>query len=138
MAKIVDIDSLSRYNDNLQGVIDSKIKKLMKDTEIKFFCIEPVTIVISGETTTYSANTLVDVFLKSIDDFEVITTSNKSISSLYAWPGALGTYYEWLEGVNLFDGILFNMNNEELYTKWSQGNQGLYHVQFAQYKNCVF
>ena len=32
MAKIVDIDSLSRYNDNLQGVIDSKIKKLMKDT----------------------------------------------------------------------------------------------------------
>ena len=37
MAKIVDIDSLSRYNDNLQGVIDSKIKKLMKDTEIKFF-----------------------------------------------------------------------------------------------------
>ena len=138
MAKIVDIDSLSRYNNNIQGVIDSKIKKLMKDTEIKFFCIEPVTIVISGESTTYNANTLVDVFLKSIDDFEVITTSNKSISSLYAWPGALGTYYEWLEGVNLFDGILFNMNNEELYTKWSQGNQGLYHVQFAQYKNCVF
>ena len=30
------------------------------------------------------------------------------------------------------------MNNEELYTKWSQVNQGLYHVQFAQYKNCVF
>ena len=30
------------------------------------------------------------------------------------------------------------MNNEDLYTKWSQGNQGLYHVQFAQYKNCIF
>ena len=138
MAKIVDIDSLSRYNENIQGVIDSKIKKLMTDTEIKFFCIEPVTIVISGESTTYNANTLVDVFLKSIDDFEVITTSNKSISSLYAWPGALGTYYEWLEGVNIFDGILFNMNNEDMYTKWNQGNQGLYHVQFAQYKNCIF
>ena len=79
-----------------------------------------------------------DVFLKSSEEFEVITTSNTSIASLYAWPGALGTYYEWLEGVNLFDGILFDMNTEDMYTKWNQGNQGLYHVQFAQYKNCIF
>lgn len=138
MTKIVNISALSRYNDNIQAVIDSKIQKLMTDTEIKFFCIEPVTIVVGEKSTTYEANTLVDVFLKSSDEFEVITTSNSSIASLYAWPGALDTYYEWLEGVNLFDGILFNMNTEDMYTKWNQGNQGLYHVQFAQYKNCIF
>lgn len=134
----ISLDNLSRYNDNIQSVIDSKVQKLMTDTELKFFCIEPVTVVIGGESTTYEANTLVDIFLKTTDEFEVMPTSNSSISSLYAWPGALGTYYEWLEGVNLFDGVLFNMNNEDLYTKWSQGNQGLYHVQFAQYKNCIF
>jgi hypothetical protein len=134
----ISLDNLSHYNDNIQQVIDAKVQKLMTDTELKFFCIEPVTVVISGESTTYEANTLVDIFLKTTDEFEVIPTSNNSIASLYAWPGALGTYYEWLEGVNLFDGVLFNMNNEDLYTKWSQGNQGLYHVQFAQYKNCIF
>lgn len=138
MNKFISLDNLSHYNDNIQAVIDSKVHKLMTDTELKFFCIEPVTVVISGKSTTYEANTLVDIFLKTVDEFEVIPTSNSSISSLYAWPGALGTYYEWLEGVNLFDGVLFNMNNEDLYTKWSQGNQGLYHVQFAQYKNCIF
>lgn len=119
MNKIVSVDNLSRYNDNIQQVIDSKVQKLMTDTELKFFCIEPVTVVISSESNTYEANTLVDIFLKTTDEFEVIPTSNSSISSLYAWPGALGTYYEWLEGVNLFDGVLFNMNNEDLYTKWS-------------------
>lgn len=138
MTKIVNIGALSRYNDNIQAVIDSKVQKLITDTELKFFCIEPVTIVVGEKTTTYEANTLVDVFLKSSDGFEVITTSNSSIASLYAWPGALDAYYEWLEGVNLFDGILFDMNTEDMYTKWNQGNQGLYHVQFAQYKNCIF
>lgn len=138
MKKIISIDELQYYNDNLQLVIDRKVQQLITDTELKFFCIEPVTVVIGDKPTTYDANTLVDIFLKTTDEFEIIPTSNSSISSLYAWPGALGTYYEWLEGVNLFDGVLFNMNNEDLYTKWSQGNQGLYHVQFAQYKNCIF
>ena len=134
----ISLENLSRYNDNIQAVIDSKVQKLMTDTELKFFCIEPVSIAINGESTTYEANTLVDIFLKATDEFEVTPTSSSSISTLYAWPGALETYYEWLEGVNLFDGVLFNMNNEDLYTKWSQGNQEKYHVQFAQYKNCIF
>lgn len=138
MTKIIDTNGLLRFKDNIEAIIDSKVQKLMTDTEIKFFCIEPVTIVVGEKYTTYNANTLVDVFLKSSEEFEVITTSNTSIASLYAWPGALGTYYEWLEGVNLFDGILFDMNTEDMYTKWNQGNQGLYHVQFAQYKNCIF
>lgn len=138
MGKIVTLNTLSRYNDNIQSVINNAVNKLITNTELKFFCIEPVTVIINNETTVFEANTLVDIFFKSTDKFEIIPTSNASITSLYAYPGALGIYYEWLEGVNLFDGILFNMNNEELYTKWSQGNQGLYHVQFAQYKNCIF
>ena len=46
MNKIIDINTLSRYNDNIQTVIDSKVQKLITNTELKFFCIEPVTIVI--------------------------------------------------------------------------------------------
>jgi hypothetical protein len=30
------------------------------------------------------------------------------------------------------------MNAEDMYSKWSQGNQGSYQVQFAQYLNCIF
>lgn len=30
------------------------------------------------------------------------------------------------------------MNDVEMYSKWSQGNQGSYQVQFAQYTNCIF
>jgi hypothetical protein len=41
---------------------------------------------------------------------------------LTSFPGALGTYYSWLEGVKQYSNILFDMNNEEMYTKWSQGN----------------
>ena len=136
--KFINLSNLSHYDKNIKNVIDSKVQKLMTDTELKFFCIEPVTVIINDESTQYPANTLVDVFLKTTDDFELVTTSDNSIVSLYAWPGVLGTFYSWLEGVNLFDGVLFDMNNEDFYTKWSQGNQGLYHVQFAQYKNCIF
>lgn len=138
MNKILTFDNLSRYNDKIQTVIDEKIKQLITDTEIKFFCIEPVTIVVNGIPQTYPGNTLVDKFITSTDTLEIITTSNNSIKALYAWPGALGTYYDWLDGVSVFDGILFDMNDADMYTKWNQGNQGLYGVQFAQYKNCIF
>ena len=30
------------------------------------------------------------------------------------------------------------MNAEDMYSKWSQGNQSAYKVQFAQYLNCIF
>lgn len=135
---MISLENLSRYNENIQTVIYDRVNKLMSDTEIKFFCIEPVTLIINEEQYEYPANTLVDKFISNSDSFELVTTSENSIAALYAWPGALGTYYNWLEGVNVFDGILFDMNTEDMYTKWSQGNQGLYHVQFAQYKNCIF
>jgi hypothetical protein len=33
---------------------------------------------------------------------------------------------------------LFDMNDVDMYSKWSQGNQSAYQVQFAQYLNCIF
>lgn len=121
-----------------KNYVNEQVEKLITNTELKFYCVEPVTVSINDEETTYDTNTLVDIFLKKEDELIITTTSDNSILSLYAWPGALGTYYNWLEGVKLFDGILFNMNDTDMYTKWNQGNQGLYGVQFAQYKNCVF
>ena len=58
--------------------------------------------------------------------------------ALNGFPGALGTYYSWLEGVKQFSNILFDMNNVDFYSKWSQGNQSAYQVQYAQYLNCIF
>lgn len=54
--KIITLNTLSKYNDNIQTVIDGKVQKLMTNTELKFFCIEPVTITINGESTLYNAN----------------------------------------------------------------------------------
>lgn len=114
--KIISLEKLSRYHTNVNDLIDSKVNKLITDTELRFFCVEPVTVVVNGENKIYQANTLVDMFLNSTDEFEVIPTSNTSILSLYAWPGALNTFYDWLNGVNLFDGVLFDMNDEAMYT----------------------
>lgn len=72
------------------------------------------------------------------DTFEIIPTSDNSILALNAFPSALGTFYPWLEGVKQFSNILFDMNAEDMYTKWNQGNQGAYQVQYAQYLNCIF
>lgn len=133
-----DLAEINNSIDDVQTELDRQVNKLMTDSELKFMCIEPVSVTINGETTEYSANRLVDIFLKQEDTLEITTTSDSSISALYAWPGALGTFYPWLEGVNLFDGILFDMNDLAMYEKWNQGHQGQYHVQFAQYKNCIF
>ena len=122
----------------LQGEIDATIQRLITNTNLSFYCIEPVSVTINEETTEYSANTLVNVMLKDTDVFTVTTTSDSSIQALYAWPKALDYFYPWLEGVSVFNGILFDMNSEDMYTKWNQGNQGIYNVQYAQYKNCVF
>ena len=59
MSKIVNIGALSRYNENIQRVIDEKVQNLITDTELKFFCIEHVTVSINGDNNTYDANTLV-------------------------------------------------------------------------------
>ena len=118
--------------------VETLYKNLNSDRTLRFYCIEDVTIVLNGVSTIYPANSNVEVKFIETDVFEIVPTSNNSILALNAFPGALGTFYPWLEGVKQFSNILFDMNAEDMYSKWSQGNQGSYQVQYAQYLNCIF
>ena len=118
--------------------VEQLYKTLTSDRVLRFYCVEDVAIVLNGVSTIYPANSNVEVKFLETDEWEVIPTSNNSILALNGFPGALGTYYPWLEGVKQFSNILFDMNDVEMYSKWSQGNQGSYQVQFAQYVNCIF
>ena len=137
----------NEMNDESENPVQNKVVKTYVDelfetmnanTALKFYCIEPVTVVINGVSTTYHANSNVEITLMDTDVFEIIPTSDNSILSLSSFPGAIGTFYSWLNGVKQFSNILFDMNDKEMYSKWSQGNQGMYDVQFAQYVNCIF
>ena len=121
-----------------QEEIEGLFKNLGADKVLRFYCVEDVTVIVNGESTTYPANSNAEIKFLDTDVFEIIPTSNNSIMALNSWPGALGTYYPWLEGVKQFSNILFDMNNVDMYSKWSQGNQGSYQVQYAQYVNCIF
>lgn len=147
MAEFLDKNGLILYTNILKeklsekasiDYVDNKVTKLITNTALKFYCVEPVTVIINGESTVFNTNSMVEMFLKTTDEFEVVPTSNSSISQLNSWVGPLNTFYPWLEGVQTFSNILFDMNSEEMYTKWNQNNQGDYHVQKAQYVNCVF
>ena len=97
-AKIEDIPTkLSELENDAEYVnkteADEIFERLNSNTVLKFYCIEDVTVVVNGESTTYPANSNVEVKLLSTDQFEIITTSDNSILSLSAFPGALGTYY---------------------------------------------
>lgn len=118
--------------------VESFYKKLNSDRVLRFYCIEDVTIITNGVSTLYPANSSVEVKFLETDVWEIIPTSDNSILALNGWPGALGTYYSWLEGVKQFSNILFDMNDVNMYSKWNQGNQGAYQVQYAQYLNCIF
>lgn len=132
----IEIPSLEGYA--TQEYVENLYKNLGTTRSLSFYCVEEVTIVTNGVSKTYPANTTVDVTFGETDTFEIIPTSDNSILSLTAFPGALGVFYPWLEGVAQFSNILFDMNDEAMYSKWSQGNQGSYHVQKAQYINCIF
>ena len=133
---------VSQLENDSKFISEDSVKDLFKslnsDKALRFYCIEDVTVVTNGVPVTYPANSNVEVKFIDTDVFEIIPTSNNSILALNAFPGALGTYYPWLEGVKQFSNILFDMNAEEMYSKWSQGNQGQYQVQYAQYLNCIF
>jgi hypothetical protein len=118
--------------------VENLYMKLNSNTVLGFYCIEDVTIVTNGISKIYPANSNVEITFIEGDTFEIVPTSDNSILTLNAFPGALGTFYPWLEGVRQFSNILFDMNAVDMYSKWSQGNQGLYQVQFAQYSNCIF
>ena len=134
--KVSQLENDSNYTSEEQ--VEALFQRLASDTVLRFYCIEDVTIVINGKSTVYPANSNVEVKILNTDVWELIPTSDNSILALNAWPGALGTYYSWLEGVKQFSNILFDMNAEDMYSKWSQGNQSAYQVQFAQYLNCIF
>lgn len=118
--------------------VEALYQKLNSDMTLRFYCVEDVEIITNGVSKTYPANSNVEVKFIETDTYEIIPTSDNSILALNGFPGALGTYYPWLEGVKQFSNILFDMNNEDMYTKWNQNNQGQYQVQFAQYINCIF
>ena len=118
--------------------VEALYQKLNTNTVLGFYCIEDVTIITNGISTVHPANSNVEVKFIEGDVFEIVPTSNNSILMLTAFPGALGTYYSGLEGVQQFSTIVFDMNSQEMYTKWNQGNQGSYKVQYAQYSNCIF
>ena len=130
-------EQIDEINDTIDDV-EALYKKLSSDTVLRFYCVEDVTVILNGVSTTYPANSNVEIKFIETDVFEIIPTSDNSILALNAFPGALGTYYSWLEGVKQFSNILFDMNNVEMYSKWNQGNQGAYQVQYAQYLNCIF
>lgn len=121
--------------------IETKLEIMQKtigthNKEVRFFGIEPVTVKV-GDTEYYcEANQVSTVFVGD-EDFEIIPTSNNSIQSLLGYPIPL-TWFDWLEGVEVFDGIVFDMNELDTYHHWIQYYQGDYHVQKAQYSNCVF
>lgn len=104
--------------------------------ELKFFAIEPVTVRVGEVEYQCAANEVATVFVGD-EEFEVIPTSNNSIQSLLNYPIPL-TWYDWLDGVEVFSNIVFDMNELDTYKHWIQYYQGDYRVQKAQYVNCVF
>ena len=133
---------ISQLDNDSNFMSEEQIKALFKsmnsDMTLRFYCVEDVTIIVNGTSTVYPANSNVEIKFLDTDIFEIVPTSDYSILALNAFPGALGTYYPWLEGVKQFSNILFDMNDVNMYSKWSQGNQGQYQVQYAQYLNCIF
>ena len=135
-SKVSQLENDSNYL--VEQDVEALYKRLSSNTILSFYCIEDVVVIINDISTTYPANSNVEIKMLDNDIFEIIPTSENSILALNAFPGALGTYYPWLEGIKQFSNILFDMNDEAMYSKWSQGNQGSYQVQFAQYINCIF
>ncbi len=135
--KIVDISALHRYHSNIMGKIDN-INNIISthNKEIILFCVEGVQVIVNGETIICNPNEYSTIFVGNYD-FEIIPTSNNSIKVLSGYPIPL-TWYDWLEGVDIFENIIFDMNGLDTYKHWSQGYQGEYHVQYAQYVNCIF
>lgn len=117
----------------IQGIYDLLASH---NKELKFFAVETVTVKVDNVDHVCNPNEITTVFVGD-KDFEIIPTSNNSIKELLGYPIPL-TWYDWLEGVDVFENIIFDMNGLDTYKHWSQGYQGQYHVQFAQYVNCIF
>lgn len=117
---------------------EAKFNQVSTGSKLEFFCKYPVQVSINDVVKNFPSNSFVSETIGLEDTFEIIPSQNDAISMLTAYPGAINYFYDWLEGVDIFSGILFDMNNEDMYTKWNQNNQGQYQVQMAQYNNCIF
>lgn len=125
-----EVPDIKTAIDEMRTIIGSHSK------ELKFFCIEPVTVRVGNIEYNCEANEIATVFVGD-EEFEIIPTSAKSIKSLLNYPIPL-TWFDWLDGVDVFENIIFDMNTLEMSQKWTQYYQGEYHVQKAQYSNCIF
>lgn len=114
--------------------IENEVNKHNK--EVKFFCVEDVVVKVGDVEHCCGANQIATVFVGD-EEFEIIPTSNQSIKSLLGYPIPL-TWYDWLEGVDVFENIVFDMNELDTYKHWIQYHQNNYHVQKAQYSSCIF
>lgn len=131
---------LNITGEELQSRIDAipNIQALIANLnkELSMFCVEPVTVIVGEEHYECPANQMATIYVGD-NEFQIIPTSNKSIKSLTNYPIPL-TWYDWLDGVDLFSNIIFDMNELDTYKHWIQYYQGEYHVQKAQYSNCIF
>lgn len=134
--KVGELENDKKYTTEEQ--VNALFSRLESGQDLSFFCSEEVSVTINGNTVTYPGGSNVNLKIAKDDVFEITPSSNNAIISLSAYPGAISVFYEWLNGVKQFSNILFDMNSEEMYTKWNQNNQGAYDVQFAQYVNCIF
>ena len=142
---VVDLGSVITPHQNISGkqveellgIIPSLEKTInTHNKEVKFFCTETVVVKVGDVEYTCEANQIATVFVGD-EEFEITPTSNQSIKSLLGYPIPL-TWYDWLEGVDVFENIVFDMNELDTYKHWIQYYQDEYHVQKAQYSNCIF
>lgn len=132
------LEGLSNYDDTeIHATIDHMYELVgSHNKKLEMFCIEPVTVVVDGVETLCKAGEFSTVFVGD-KDFSITPTSEKSIKLLTGYPIPL-SWHDWMEGVDVFSNIIFDMNELETYHHWNQGYQGEFHVQKAQYINCVF
>ena len=76
---------------------DGKYKELAFNRTLSFYCIDPVTLIVNSESIEYPANSYVNRLFTDNETFEIVPTSNNSIISFTNFPGALDTFYPWLE-----------------------------------------
>ena len=93
-------EDLLSNNDPNKILVSTESSFILKDIEeltgvsntskqLRFYCIEPVTVTVNGIDQVYDSNSFVNLFFKDNDVFSITTTSSSSILTLDAWTGYL-------------------------------------------------
>ena len=93
----IEVPSLDGYA--TEDYVRDLYKQFSANMALEFYCIEEVTVILNDHPTVYPANSSVSIAFLDTDVWEIVPTSDNSILSLSAFPGALNTFYPWLEGV---------------------------------------